>query len=366
MSKELTYILGAGASFQSIPVVKSFSSRFNEFTNFLRTSSNSVNIRMETKDAVFKEAFEATYELYKAFKSHQSFDTYFKKLFHTGQTDQIIKGKKILNLYFIWEHLSNISKEPSIRQSNIFWKQATIDKRYDALIASLLKPIIGKRETYCPINFISWNYDLNLLVALKNYFSPETTIGEFHSQIKVSENIWKIGDTITVLNMNGYFFCNQFEDIHTILEKDYKIENIQHFIYQNISTIELLNNSKDPNSELIKFAWESISNSGSNKTDFLAEAKEKILKSNNIVVIGYTFPLYNRLIDYEYFNRSSLLNKNIFVQDPNASEIKAALISDFDLSEDYSPSPSLKEISNCDSFFVPSNIFKYKDSMEML
>ncbi len=39
--------------------------------------------------------------LAESFENHQSFDTYFKKLFHTNEIALIKKYKKLLNLYFI-------------------------------------------------------------------------------------------------------------------------------------------------------------------------------------------------------------------------------------------------------------------------
>ena len=79
---ELTYILGAGASYQSFPIVNTFNKRFNDF--------------IAEYDLLCEDARKDMYEFYgelllgsefakalsSEFDNHQSFDTYFKKLFH--------------------------------------------------------------------------------------------------------------------------------------------------------------------------------------------------------------------------------------------------------------------------------------------
>lgn len=363
MRKQLTYILGAGASFESIPLVKSFPTRFQKFNDYL--------IQVHS-DARFGEGICNTYrdvhkkskELYEAFKSHQSFDTYFKKLFHTKSLSEIFLAKKILNLYFIWEHLSRPTAKP-IYEENDFWKQSIIDKRYDALIAGLLKPINGKAVTYCPINFITWNYNLNLFLSLKNYFGPDESIGEFLKRIEVKgvNNVWNINEEVSVLNMNGYFFSSSLSK-----EKNLSIPNkeIHDFMSKKINEGYLSINYTDEDAEKIKFAWESNPEESDNN-ECLSLAIQGIKDSEHIIVIGYTFPLYNRLIDFQYFNGALLKEKNIYLQDPNAKMLRTTVVNDFNIwdaksnpSEILLGQSTITLIENCDSFYVPSSIFGFE------
>lgn len=364
MQKELTYILGAGASYQSIPVVKSFPSRFNAFANYLLSTSNDVHVIVDgNKTEIFKNAYSVVFKIYESFRVHQSFDTYFKKLYHTGQTDEIRLAKKALNLYFIWEHLSIEAKEPQTKYESYFWKQAMVDKRYDALIAGLLKPKSGKSEPYCPINFITWNYDMNLFMSLKNYFLPKESFGDFFKNINTRENKWQIEDKVSVINMNGYFYCSNLSflaDLTTL--KTNKIE-IHEVLYKKLEGNYFSPQVIDTDSELIKFAWESSSETILGKLACVVEAKQKILSSENIVIIGYTFPLYNRLIDLEYLNGPDLKNKTLYIQDPNATEIAKSIVTDFNINVNHHPRTYLKEVMNCDSFFIPSGIYRYKESL---
>src|SRR5689334_6688146 len=91
---EISYIMGAGASYQSMPLVNNFVQRFQVYLNFLRTtSSHNKNFIDENAEFIDNVAL------------HSSFDTYFKKLFHQNEVDDIIKFKNLLLYYFIFEHL---------------------------------------------------------------------------------------------------------------------------------------------------------------------------------------------------------------------------------------------------------------------
>ena len=103
----------------------------------------------------------------------------------------------------------------------------------------------------------------------------------------------------------------------------------------------------------IKFAWES---------DQAPNVLENVISSSKtIVLIGYSLPLYNRLVDLKYLKSSLLQNKLLVIQDLNPKGIAEILESDFNidlLSNRHKQSPTLKLIENCNSFFVPSSIFR--------
>jgi hypothetical protein len=88
----------------------------------------------------------------------------------------------------------------------------------------------------------------------------------------------------------------------------------------------------------------------------ISEAVDVIRKSKTIVVIGYTFPLYNRLVDLDYFNESTLYAKTLVIQDPRAENIQNDVIDGF-FRGAKSNGTIIKVKTNCDSFFIPNNIF---------
>jgi hypothetical protein len=344
MEQSITYILGAGASFQSIPIVNSFSKRFDEFTNWLDIYSDTPSITYEDR-MKFKTAMDRSKKIGKEFNSHHSFDTYFKKLFHTGQFDKINDSKKVLNLYFIWEHLSKT--DPAVKkEANCFVKQSEVDKRYDALIGGLLKPIRNTKKLFCKVNFISWNYDLNLLASIKNYFYPNENYKEFFTKIDKQGFEWKINGDISILNMNGYFYSSLFDNIIKIDEAS-KIE----ILHKKLTSDYFDQEYKDAEAELVRFAWE---NSNEDFSSLVETSKQYILNSNNIIVIGYTFPLYNRLLDLSYLNSNTFSYKTVVIQDPNSNE----MVQDFRINFEINPAvTNVIAKSQCQSFYVPQGIY---------
>ncbi|MBC7748274.1 MAG: hypothetical protein H7Z76_06820 [Methylotenera sp.] len=348
MSNELTYILGAGASYQSIPVVKTFPNRFKEFLA-------DINKIYQEDSLKYFELFSSCSRFSKEITSHQSFDTYFKKLFHTNSLDLVDEFKQVLNLYFTWEHLED-DYETKWKKSNTmhglrhrneleFTKITKIDKRYDALIAGLLKPVIGKSEVFCKTNFITWNYDLNLFFSLKNYFAPEKTTKDFLNSISNNEYEWNIDNQISVINMNGYFYSSKFDDLTSLNEK----EGIS--VMKEILENGFFEASTGKDANKIKFAWET-------EIEHAKVAKEKIAASENIVVIGYTFPLYNRLVDFEYLSHNDFgTHKKIVIQDPNSIAIRQNLFDLFEINDNEYIQKNVVALLDCDSFYVPSNIY---------
>jgi len=341
---ELTYILGAGASYQSFPIVNTFNKRFNDF--------------IAEYDLLCEDARKDMYEFYgelllgsefakalsSEFDNHQSFDTYFKKLFHQRKNEEIKLAKKIIHLYFLWEHLkSDFSIDD--KGTPIFHKQSKIDKRYDALIAGLLKPI-NTIDPYCKVNFISWNYDLSLISSIKNFFSPSETWNKFFTSIKKDNGKWSIQGKIEIFNMNGFFqssFLDEGELSFT--------ESFYSVLKKKVIKNYFGNDFQDKDSELIKFAWETPN------VDMEKEIKIRIENSDNIVVIGYTFPLYNRIVDLQYLDVRIFNNKKIVIQDPNADNLRTTFLEVFNYRNNPGEFDMLTSKKDCNYFYVPSKIF---------
>jgi hypothetical protein len=345
----LTYILGAGASYQSIPIVNTFPKRFKEFVRSLIAFGNKYGNTREHIEKFLKAA-EIGRTLATSFEEHQSFDTYFKKLFHTNELLLIKKYKKLLNLYFIWEHVEEAKplldeNGDIVEADDIFHKQSKVDKRYDALIAGLLQPIAGENKMFCKTNFITWNYDLNLISSIKNYFFPDATYKEFLEEIGFRNAVWNIQDQISIINMNGFFYSDVFNDVKDIYSLD-AFELLKTRMVDSYFDDDYIADD----AEFIKFAWEN-----NNDGKILGPLFELLKDSENVVVIGYTFPLYNRLVDSAFLQDRFLASKKLTIQDPNAENI----LNDFST---YffgaSHATSMKTVTNCTHFFVPNKIVK--------
>lgn len=341
---EITYILGAGASYSSMPLVTTFAKRFKSFQNIIYTGSDNEDEKLLLDHC---KRFSTHLE------SHLSFDTFFKKLFHQGLGFEIKLYKKILLLYFLYEHLVDLNEDP--RNEHILgkWgKSFNIDPRYDALIAGLLKPLRGKVDFFSKVNFITWNYDLNLFRCLKNFLLPDHDIKYIVQHMNLGNSkSFQFSEQCKLLHLNGLMYYPDILNMEPLGTLD-----LRKFIYEAFNSFS--NGELDSYSSHISFAWESMENDVLDPV--MAIVKKCIERSKTIVIIGYSFPLYNRLIDAANLRKHTLQRKKIVIQDPDAVSLKNVLFESFNLrfSEGInSDDPSCEPITECKSFYVPKDVF---------
>jgi hypothetical protein len=341
---EITYILGAGASSQSMPLVTSFVERFRNFLGFLKFQSDS-----ENGQKVFEHATGFIEEV----EIHLSFDTFFKKLFHQEQAVMIALYKKVLLLYFIYEHLIQLDFKEGPSPLKSMGKLKNLDPRYDALIAGLLEARRDKPNFFIKLNFITWNYDLNLFNSIKNFLFPSVSLGGLVNVADQELNFFLVSDQCSIIHLNGLMYHPILNDIKPVapgpLKEMYKslIDNF----YGSQSPMEGF-------SSRMKFAWESIeSKRGQTELYFITKAQEFIQKSKKIIIIGYSFPLYNRQIDLSFLNSTSLQGKTTYIQDPDATNLKSTFSEGFGVDFVNTPLTFCEPITDCKSFFVPRDVF---------
>lgn len=347
MANQLTYILGAGASFQSIPVVKTFNSRLYDFNRYLTLKASNKNGQERKK---FLVTANYIHSLVNEFSAHQSFDTYFKKLFHFGDYSNINLGKRLLNLYFLWEHSKSSLEFIGNQNEYDFRKKSLFDRRYDALIAGLLQPFAEKSVPLCKVNFISWNYDINLINSIKNFFYPTISYGEFIKRVKRNQFLWEIDENIKIVNVNGHFYSTAIDESQDLLQS-----NPEQILESKIFEDYHISKEIDEDADRIKFSWEL---NDRDERSLKTVLQSIISETQDIIVIGYTFPLYNRFIDFGYLKQEDLINKNMIVQDPNAAILTKNLADIFRLKIEKA---NIIPIDNCDGFYVPSSVFGIED-----
>jgi hypothetical protein len=341
---EISYIMGAGASYQSMPLVSNFVQRFHVYLNFLRiTSSHNRNFIDDNVDFIDNIAL------------HSSFDTFFKKLFHQNEIDSIIKFKNLLLYYFIFEHLCplhmyNTSYGFSILKEA---KKYKIDPRYESMIAGLLKPVPGQCQFYANVNFITWNYDLNILRGIRNFMYKYEPIKQIIARNHVEKNIFPLGSQIKIFHLNGFVNHQSLDDSNELKEQNLieLFQNLTESYYSKDSNLK--ENVKD-----LSFAWENVNKNALEIPIFIKSAAEAIKRSNSIIIVGYSFPLYNRLFDRVILSDENTHSKKIFIRDPRAEDIKEILHSDFGITRNsYKGATTIDVSRNCDSFFIPNQIF---------
>lgn len=297
--KNITYLFGAGASCGTIPVVGKFNGGLIEFNSFLRPKASNASYLNDEERQLINKLTSSIDELTLILDKHASFDTFARKLYLQGKIPELNEFKTIIALFILF------------REFNF-----GTDKRYDLLLATLLEKQINSRNLISipeTINFLSWNYDTQIENSV-NSFNDST---EFDNSIidffpKQNQEINQEKSCLVKLNgsaalyydgrkhsrINGMSFKTEEDMVTTLLER-YK---------QRIN--------RPRTYPVLHFSWE--------EGELISNARKKALdiasQTHILVIIGYSFPTFNRTLDKEILNAMGNLEK-IYVQDIDTNSV---------------------------------------------
>ncbi|GGD15961.1 hypothetical protein [Hyunsoonleella pacifica] len=319
MAKNITYLLGAGASFNALPLVEDIPRRLEGFSYAFHINNFDHTIKHQQKSNIaeqhlfrFKTIDEQKIEFEKIknfhrdilwlkdeSRNHTSIDTFAKKLYLQENTSDLKKLKYILSCFFIYE------------QTYYF------DNRYDSFFASILESL-----TEIPNNLkvLSWNCDSQLEIAFSRF--SNTTIKEsreilniFSKGNKVDSSKTNLVDELNIFKINGTTSILDKESKNYNLILDYNIDKVKLVSsFLEIYGSRTLFSTHEPN---MSFAWENFYE----ELKFYSNLRDSIVNTDILIVIGYSFPFFNRKIDKFILDSMDNLKK-IYVQDPyNAEEV---------------------------------------------
>ena len=315
MSKTIYYI-GAGASYgvrdngkivEGIPVVAEIPAEFDAFKKFI------VDAEIPHEDISFQDLYRTGHDdvenakrymlhdinsLIEGIIDHATIDTYARKLYLTKRNRDLERLKALLCAFLLWEQLEH---KP--------------DRRYDTFLANVLD--YETQNIPENISLISWNYDSQIESAFRAY-KLNTGLAVFE---KNTVGPWPmLPKSGRVFKVNGSLYSNSMADTSS-MGFQFKTH--------------------------LSFAWEDSSNS----EKMMLSLSETLANTEQVVVIGYSFPFINRTTDREIFNK--MLNlKKVYVQDINPSAVedslRAVLPDDREI--------EVVKISNCGQFYLPREL----------
>lgn len=221
---------------------------------------------------------------------HATIDTFAKKLYLKGDTENYARLKYLLTTFFLVEQ----SLHP-------------YDKRYDTFFANILDSDLNIPND---IYLMTWNYDVQLDIAYQDYnikglpmcCPPETRNVDYNAKV------FKINGSANYYNMNH---------LDSAVLSKLNPSDLLGLLFNQLSIATQKGYYRDGTTDLL-FAWE--------KDIFNAKCNilyQNISDAEVMVVIGYTFPFFNREIDREIFSKMPNLKK-IYVQDPKANKVKVS------------------------------------------
>jgi len=305
---KVVYLLGAGASFGTrekgigspiitgLPIVSEIEGELENLTNILSSVSLCDKELEESKQKLIK----VFHDLKVACSYNATIDTYAKKLWLQGQKEKFSNVELLLTVFFIFEQIIH---KP--------------DKRYDTFFANVLE---RKTEYYDDltlpddIRILSWNYDNQLELVYReymkwNYSRIRDVLGIYDvkgdgqkESMPMNCNIVKLNGTANFVAEEDWLQCSETSTID---------ENMLSIILRKYTECLQVGNC---NGRIrLNFAWEDRwSRDMLNMT-----IPNMVQDATALVVIGYTFPYFNRIVDRTIFAQMPNL-KNIYIQDPEA------------------------------------------------
>lgn len=329
---KITYLLGAGASYQCIPVVKGFSEAIREVLVLFQDYQKEKFSEDEDGDnpwnkAVVEGIVDDLTWLLEASSNHASVDTFAKKLFIRKDWEGLQRCKRSLTLIF-----------------NVLQSKKEFDKRYDTFFASIIESINQFPEH---LNIVSWNYDNQIELAYREY-SNENRIVHNQELLKVQlpHKFNKGIKGFQVFKLNGdcgYHIAprrNSFYYADGLKDSDDKYFEK---LLENYSNV--IKDNGHPTS--LNFAWETeIENN-----DFLEAIAIAVDPTEVLIIIGYSFPFFNRRIDSFVFSKMKNL-KRIYIQDLDTESVKEKIL---EIRPNF-PEIAIKSTNNTYPFLLPREL----------
>lgn len=262
---------------------------------------------------------------------HVTIDTYAKKLVLTQRSSRLSQLENILTTYLIYEQLTN-----------------KIDERYDAFLANILDE---QRQIPENINIISWNYDSAFDLAYHEYNENALlpTISKNDTRC-VNPKIFKINGTATFEHYSTYSLLDDAQiDFEGATQSPYGSEKcISQEGIKKILEIYTENHAHTNfNHGHLSFAFDTEHRL--NK-EFFTKMQAALSGTEILVVIGYSFPFFNREIDLQILSACKVLKK-VYVQDINPTRTKEILETAF---LEKHISRKVIPITDVSSFFIPT------------
>ena len=348
----VTYLIGAGASagkrnkgnvIEGLPCVNEIPLRINHIVTLLRNTPIPTNITWQNSQLGLnsKEDWEKArevvinqfQELYKYCSENATIDTYAKKLVLKREKDKFKHLEHILTLFFMFEEM---------------WYKP--DSRYDTFLANILTENLHFPDN---IRFISWNYDNQFEITYSEYNpSGNLLVGSKRTIFNTRHEITKINGTASFIDREQSFaiyrrkFLEKIQNTHENgLYSEAKAKE-NRWVLELIFLYKLYIEGKEDNTDL-SFAFDY-----NYPSDQILRSIDYIIGTTDVpVIIGYTFPFFNREIDRKILQHLKP-NAKIYIQDIYPERIKQSL---------KAVSPDIKEeniilLSDVDQFYLPPEL----------
>ena len=352
---KFTYLIGAGASALAMPMINNFASELSDFGKYIESVAiiddfYHPSLSIDSKPSEIKEQFiKDVMWLAKECIAHSSVDTFARKLYLSNRLNDLIKLKALVSEFLLTKQIQN-----------------GIDKRYDAFFAALLDKSDSGLILPNNIKILSWNYDKQIEYSIAQFYisSSDNQIDNFLRVFPRANQTSAPSDAFSLFKLNGVIGGTISDNKDYIpMELDYKLfgekvtdEHVQniivnmlyryYFIERRISFPSYNRFNGQREYPTIMYSWEKSPILDSVRDNALAVTKETEI----LVIIGYSFPTFNRILDKKLLNNMGHLRK-VFIQSPK--ETIEGVAQRFKSLYEFESDIEIEPIINVDEFYVP-------------
>ena len=352
--KQFTYLIGAGASAETLPVINKFAKELYDFANHIDEISILEDcyhdtLRVNSTPSEIKIRFVKEIKwLAEECDNHSSVDTFARKLFLSNRLKELIKLKAIVSEFLLTQQ---------------FLKG--IDKRYDAFFATILDKL-DSNGLILPdnIKIVSWNYDKQIEFSMaqfsnkyeSDYIEKFLQVYPRREEIEIDLNrfcVFKMNGTIggTIKKEGNYKpIIMDYSLVGKSVTKEVEQTNVKNILFRfytienRIQMLGYYNEEPFDNYPTILYSWEEDSVFESVRNNALMATKD----TDILVIIGYSFPTFNRTIDKKLLHNMGRLGK-VFIQSPESS-IKGVMQRFNSL---YEYDVEIEPVTNVEEFYIP-------------
>lgn len=310
----VTYLLGAGASVKSLPVIKDFPNRLRSVINQLKNE-----YQFEGKFEDVPNSKEVSYYKQKLIQDFnwlletlvrqriESVDSFAKELYFQNPSDYY-RLKALISCFFTLIQTQKYLPDP----------------RYRAFFSEIVKDGYEKQDyIHNQINILSWNYDIQMEIGFSN-FSQSKSLFDIQKKLRLVPTTYRDSTDNSIpwiVKLNG----TATNAINTSLLDYGQISNNILKQSDENSVRDTLNAyalylSDDPDINFkpaLTYSWE--------KNDFAEKIRRRALalcaRTTVLVCIGYSFNHVNNDTDRQLLASMTQLRR-IYIQDPEFDMIK--------------------------------------------
>lgn len=329
----VTYLLGAGASAEVVPVVSDIQKKLAEFRGDIERTQRPTESTLRNMDLGSSNFHEIRNLFIKdlewlsgSLNNYASFDTMAKTFFLSAREQELFRLKVLLSLWFN------------------FLQTHSRDKRYNSFFASVLTT--SWNELPPSINVLSWNYDFQFELAYSE-FSKQRTIRENQQKLNVIDK-FHLGsisrDCFSIFKINGTASFTDKKNNY-MLGYDRELADSEAVYDVLLKYNRIIQSGHSETRCGLSFAWEVAGG------DAIGKIKEAVTQTKYLVIIGYSLPFFNRSIDKEIINTMPL--DKVYIQDPYiGTSVKERFLT---IRPAFDPS-RIVLISQKDQFFLPNEL----------